>query len=151
VPEVRAGDGTVDARVRRVQGGGRGEGKLVKRRRAMRIVLGVLVAVAVLWASVAGAASNVLSWTDNSGNEVNFNVERKAEACAGTGAFTFLVSTTANVATVIDGTVVEGLEYCYRVNASNTAGVSAWSNTAGRLVPFTIPAAPSLLGVTSGK
>ena len=118
----------------------------------MRHILVCLLMILCLTMAVstADAGSNVLTWTDNSGNETAFNIERKAEACAGVVAFTPLASTTANVATWIDGTVSEGVTYCYRVNASNAAGVSAWSNTVDRTIPFTIPPAPSQLGVTGG-
>ena len=101
-------------------------------------------------AAPAWAGSNVLSWTDNSNNELNFNIERKAEACAGALPFAALASVGTNVTTYTDSTVVEGVTYCYRVNASNTAGVSAYSNTASRTVPFTVPAAPSGLGANGG-
>lgn len=104
----------------------------------------------LLLAAPAWAASNVLTWTDNSTNEANFNIERKAEACAGTGAFVEIATTGFNVTTFTDAAVTEGVTYCYRVAASNTAGKSAFSNTASRTVPFTVPAAPSGLGATGG-
>jgi titin len=105
----------------------------------------VILAAGILLASAAPTwgAQNVLTWTDNSTNEQTFNIERKAEACAGALPFTPLQSVGANVTTFTDTTVTEGLTYCYRVNASNTAGASAWSNTAARTVPFTVPTAPS--------
>lgn len=110
----------------------------------------LVIALLLLLASSAWAASNVLIWTDNSNNELNFNIERKAEACTGTGAFTEIATVSANVTTFSDALVTEGATYCYRVAASNTAGKSAFSNTASRTVPFTVPVAPSVLGVTGG-
>jgi titin len=109
----------------------------------------VILAAGILLASAAPTwgAQNVLTWQDNSTNEQNFNIERKAEACAGAAPFTPLTSVGVNVTTFIDLTVSEGVTYCYRVNASNTAGASAWSNTAARTVPFSVPAAPSGLTV----
>ena len=98
----------------------------------------------------AWAASNVLTWQDNSGNEANFHVERKAEACAGAVPFTEIATTGANVVTFTDSVVTEGVTYCYRVAASNPAGTSAYSNTASRDVPFTVPVPPSGLGVAGG-
>ena len=109
--------------------------------------------VAFLMLLVAGpvwAASNVLTWMDNSGNEANFNIERKVEACSGPLAFVPLATVGANIVTFTDTAVTEGVTYCYRVNASNTAGISVFSNTASRLVPFTVPNAPSGLGVVGG-
>ena len=98
-------------------------------------------------AAPAFAGQNVLTWTDNANNEQNFNIERKAEACAGGAAFVPLATVGLNVVTFTDLAVTEGTTYCYRVNASNVAGPSAFSNTAARTVPFTAPAAPSGLTV----
>ena len=99
----------------------------------------------LLVGSPAWAASNTLTWTDNSTNELNFNIERKAEACTGTLPFAVLASVGVNVTTYTDSAVTEGQTYCYRVNASNTSGVSAYSNTASRTVPFSVPLPPSNL------
>ena len=95
-------------------------------------------------------AGNVLTWIDNAGNEANFHIERKTEACAGLLAFAEIATTGANVTTFNDVAVIEGQTYCYRVAASNPAGKSAFSNAAGRTVPFVVPAAPSGLGVSGG-
>jgi hypothetical protein len=117
-------------------------------RLSMKSLLGA--AVLLLVALPAWAASNVLSWTDNSGNEANFHIERKAEVCAGAAPFAEIATTGANIVTFTDAAVTEGVTYCYRVAASNPAGKSAFSNTASRVVPFTVPAVPSGLGVTGG-
>ena len=113
------------------------------------VTLGSLLVLALL-PTVAWAASNVLIWQDNSGNEANFHIERKAEACAGAAAFAEIATTGANVVTFTDSAVTEGATYCYRVAASNPAGKSAYSNTASRVPPFTVPLAPSGLGVSGG-
>ena len=116
-------------------------------------ILGIMLST-VLLATPAWAAQNVLTWTDNSTNEANFHIERTTAAtvaaCQTATGFTSLASLGFNVATFTDAAVIEGTTYCYRVNASNTAGTSAFSNIAGRLVPFTVPAAPSGLGVSGG-
>lgn len=112
-------------------------------RAAMRIGFLLLLSAIVLTPAVAVAAQNVLTWTDNASNEQNFNIERKAEACAGAAAFVPLATVGLNIVTFTDLAVTEGVTYCYRVNASNVAGVSAFSNTAARTVPFTLPSAPS--------
>ncbi len=109
------------------------------------LALLVLVAAAPVW-----AASNILTWTDNSTNETAFDIERKAEACTGALPFAVLASVGVNVTTYTDSAVQEGATYCYRVDASNSAGKSAYSNTASRTVPFTVPAAPSGLGAAGG-
>ena len=103
----------------------------------------------ILLAAPAWAGQNVLSWTDNSTNEANFNIERTTAAtvaaCQTAAGFTALASVDFNVTTFTDSAVTEGTTYCYRVNASNTAGTSAFSNIAGRLVPFSVPLPPSNL------
>lgn len=107
-------------------------------------LLGALLGFALC---AEAASQNVITWTDNSTNEAKFNLERKAEVCTGTGTFSPLASVGANVTTYTDTAVVEGTYYCYRVNAENSAGASGWSPTAGRLVPFTVPPAPTGLTV----
>ena len=115
----------------------------------MLIILTLLLLAAPAW-----AAQNVLTWTDNSTNEANFNIERTTAAtvaaCQTAAGFAALASVGFNVTTFTDAAVTEGTTYCYRVAASNPAGTSAYSNTASRTVPFTIPAAPSGLGVSGG-
>ena len=115
-------------------------------RRTLRIGVLCLSLVAVL-TPMAHAGQNVLTWVDNAPNEQNFNIERKAEACAGGAAFTPLATVGLNIVTFTDTAVTEGVTYCYRVNASNASGTSAFSNTAARTVPFTLPLAPSSLVV----
>jgi len=116
-------------------------------RATIRIALLCLGLVVVLIPAVAVAGQNVLTWTDNASNEQNFNIERKAEACAGGAAFVPLATVGLNIVTFTDLAVTEGATYCYRVNASNVAGASAFSNTAARTVPFSVPLAPSGLAV----
>lgn len=111
----------------------------------------LLVALLCLFPALAEASSNVLTWTDNATNEALFNIERKAEACAAaTLSFAEIATVTANVTTFNDALVTEGATYCYRVRATNSAGSSGYSNIAGRTVPFTVPVAPSGLGVIGG-
>jgi hypothetical protein len=110
----------------------------------------IVAAFTCLLAVQVFAASNVLSWIDNSDNEANFHVECKAEACTGAAPFVEIATTGANVGTFSDSAVTEGATYCYRVAASNPAGKSAFSNTASRTVPFSVPSAPSGLGVSGG-
>jgi fibronectin type 3 domain-containing protein len=66
-----------------------------------------------------------LTWTDNSGNEQGFRVQR----ALGAGSFVLLAELGANVTSYTDTTVKAGKTYQYRVRAFNGAGVSAWSNT----------------------
>lgn len=88
----------------------------------------------------------VLSWVDNSDNEDVFKVER---ATTTSGPWTEInAAIPANTTTYSDDvTGVEGSTFCYRVRASNSAGDSGYSNVACASIPYTVPAAPTGLGV----
>jgi hypothetical protein len=53
----------------------------------------------------------------------------------------------ADVTQYVDPGVVEGSTYCYRVNAGNALGVSAYSNTAERTVPIPDTTPPVLVAL----
>lgn len=71
-----------------------------------------------------------LSWQDNSGNEQEFILEKKA----GTGSYIELAPITAG-ATEFADPVEAGKNYSYRIMARNTAGKSDYSNEAAVNVP----------------
>jgi hypothetical protein len=73
---------------------------------------------------VANAAQLTLSWTDASDNEDGFGIERRS----GTSAFQRIASVGSNVGTYTDPNLASSTTYCYRVNAFNTAGNSAYTN-----------------------
>jgi len=103
-----------------------------------RIVKGVAVPLppAAPTSLVATAVSNSrinLSWTDNSGDESGFRLERcKNPNCTG---FSQIAQVGAGVATFADTTVSKNTAYSYRVRAFNAAGNSAYSNTASAKTP----------------
>lgn len=66
-----------------------------------------------------------LAWTDNSSNEAGFKVERSTG-----GSFTQVATVGANVKTWSDTGRTASTTYAYRVRAHNSAGNSAYSNTA---------------------
>jgi hypothetical protein len=71
----------------------------------------------------------VLSWRDNSFNELGFYIER----CEGAGCTSFMGlfgDTSANISTYTDSSVTSGTTYRYRVVAFNEGGYSAYSNIA---------------------
>jgi fibronectin type 3 domain-containing protein len=76
-----------------------------------------------------------LAWTDNSGNEDGFEVER----CVGVGCsdFTLLIALGSDVTAYLDNTTSLGNSYSYRVRALNFAGASDFTNiaTANTFVP----------------
>lgn len=77
--------------------------------------------------TTAIAVSLTLTWVDTSTNEDGFTVERKVDV---TGTFTRIATVEANILSYVDSTVVESLFYCYRMQAYNAAGTSAYSNEA---------------------
>jgi hypothetical protein len=69
-----------------------------------------------------------LSWTDNSGNESGFKIERcKNPNCTN---FAQVAQVGANVKTFSDTGVTKNTSYNYRVRAFNAAGNSGYSNVA---------------------
>jgi len=79
-----------------------------------------------LGTSAPGAREVVLVWTDESGDEDRFVVER---ALAGTGGFAPVAEPPADATSFTDTTVEPGTAYDYRVRAGNGAGLSPPSNT----------------------
>jgi hypothetical protein len=75
----------------------------------------------------------ILTWTDDAGNEDGFLLERSVN---GTN-WQWLASVSANVTNYTDTTGVQGQNYYYRVQATNTSGASPFSNPASamRLAP----------------
>jgi hypothetical protein len=79
----------------------------------------------------ASPAQLTLSWQDNSNDEDNFAIERKTGT---NGAYSQLASVAANVTSYLDTGVTSGVTYCYRVQAVNNAGASAYTNEACKIV-----------------
>ncbi|HEX5886894.1 MAG TPA: fibronectin type III domain-containing protein [Pyrinomonadaceae bacterium] len=69
-----------------------------------------------------------LSWTDNSGNESGFTIERCRNA--GCTNFAQIAQVGANVTTFADTGLNKNTTFTYRVRAFNGGGNSAYSNTA---------------------
>lgn len=111
----------------------------------------LIVAVILAWAPVADAqaASLTLSFTDNATNETGFKVERcQGPACAPTVQVLLAPARTGTGShTIPDTGLAEGVTYCYRLRATNTAGDSAYSNTACGVTAISLPAAPTGLSV----
>lgn len=86
-------------------------------------------------ATVVSRTQISLSWTDNSGNETGFRIER----CKGPNCTNFVQITQvgANVNTFLDTGLTRNTSYNYRVRAFNAGGNSAYSNTAtGKTLKF---------------
>jgi hypothetical protein len=78
-----------------------------------------------LTATALSSARIRLTWTDGSSNEAGFRIQR----AVGSGPFTALADVGSNVTTYTDLGTVAGKRYHYRVQAFNSVGSSAWSNT----------------------
>ena len=76
-----------------------------------------------------------LAWTDASGDEDGFRIERSV----GGGPFQALTGLGSNATTYADLTVAPATAYAYRVLAFNAVGDSAPSNTANATTPPTPP------------
>ena len=114
-------------------------------------LLSRLALLSILLPFGALAASNILTWTDNSNNEERFHIERLTGNCSlATSNFREIATVGTNVITYTDSTVIVGQTYAYRVLASNSLGRSVYSNCASRTVPTVAPVAPSGLLLRGG-
>lgn len=82
--------------------------------------------------AISGTQIN-LSWTDNSGNEDGFRIER----CTGSTCTNFvqIAQVAANVTSFPNTGLAKNTTYRYRVRAFNVAGNSAYSNIASATTP----------------
>ncbi|MDB6122084.1 MAG: N-acetylmuramoyl-L-alanine amidase family 2 [Pedosphaera sp.] len=99
-----------------------------------------------LTATTASASQINLKWTDHSGTETGFKVER---ATASGGPFTQIGTTAANDVTYSATGLASGTKYYFRVRAYNAAGNSPFSNVANATTKDVIPGAPSALVATA--
>lgn len=92
----------------------------------------------------ASANQNDLSWTDNSGNEDGFKIERAPDNGGVPGAWTQIATVGANVTTYNNTGLPAGVPYWYRVRAYNASGNSPYSTPATTPIaaPTNLAAAP---------
>ncbi|MGH8335486.1 MAG: hypothetical protein ACRETL_01375, partial [Gammaproteobacteria bacterium] len=88
--------------------------------------------------AAASPSSVSLSWVTGSTNEDGFRIER---APGGTTTFSQIMAVGAGVVSYIDQSVTANATYVYRVRAFNSAGNSAFSNTA--MASTTLPTLPA--------
>jgi titin len=100
-----------------------------------------------LTAKAVSTSEVQLTWKDNSTNEGTFRIEVLFN-----GAYVEITNVPANSTTVKIGGLAAGTAYTFRVRAANSAGYSAYSNTASATTlatppptATTAPAAPSSL------
>lgn len=112
-------------------------------RMATQVTYTLLNAPSNLSATPSGSQVG-LSWTDNATNEDGFKIERSTDG----GAFLQITTVNVNVTAYTDTGSTANHSYAYRVRAYNTAGNSAYSNTASAHT-YTTPAAPTDLTATN--
>ena len=92
--------------------------------------------------AVSGSQIN-LTWTQGAGNEDGFKIERGTSA---SGPWTQIATVGINATSYSNAGLLGNTRYYYRVRSYNTAGNSAYSNTANDI---TAPPAPSGLAATA--
>jgi hypothetical protein len=104
-------------------------------------------------ATAISAASVSLGWNDNSGDETNFQIQRKAGAVCDNAGWTTINSPAADVIAFQNNNLSAATQYSYRIRATNASGSSAWSvcATATTFAAATVvPADPSGLTAIPG-
>ena len=91
-----------------------------------------------------------LAWTDNSGNEQGFKIQRKQGV---TGTYADIATLSANVTTYTDSdsTLLDGTKYYYQVYAYNSAGSSPFSNEVNGTTLLATPGSPQATAVSSSQ
>jgi hypothetical protein len=98
-------------------------------------------------ATAVSSSEISLSWTDTGAGESSFKVER---ASSPSGPWAQVATTATNVSNYLNTGLNASTTYYYRVRATNTAGNSAYSNTASaRTLAAAPPPAPSGLTATA--
>jgi titin len=95
-----------------------------------------------LAATAASTTQINLSWTDTSGNETSFKIERKTN----TSSFSQIATVGSNVTTFSNTGLTSATTYTYRVRASNSSGNSGYTNEASATTQGADTAAPSVPG-----
>ncbi|MBI3911127.1 MAG: SBBP repeat-containing protein [Armatimonadetes bacterium] len=93
--------------------------------------LALPMAPSSLTANIASLSQIDLSWTDNSANEIGFEVWRKL----GNGNFALLRTVGPNETALADVGLAANTLYTYRVRAINAGGASAYSGEASAVIP----------------
>lgn len=97
-----------------------------------------------LSATTASESQLNLSWTDNSGNESGFEIERSQD---GTN-FLKIADAEANATSYSSNGLSPDTQYWYRVKAKNNGGSSGYSNVASATTRDVVPNAPQNLSAT---
>jgi hypothetical protein len=90
------------------------------------VLMSTLLLIATGWQTASEAASLRLTWSDNSGNENGFKIERMSP----NGSFVEVARVGADVTSYTDSELAAGASYCYAVRAFNDSGSSEPTNAA---------------------
>lgn len=117
-----------------------------------KLIAAAVLALCSAGAFGAGSTSNTLAWDYQAADVAQFgvtvfNIERKKEACAGTGAFAEIATVPSSARAYDDTAIVPGATYCYRAAATGAGGKSDYSNLVAKTVPFAQPNLPGNLRV----
>jgi hypothetical protein len=100
-----------------------------------------------LTATATAPTKIMLTWTDNSHNELNFRVARSQTSS--TAGFSQVATVDKNIVTYEDTGLDVSTQYWYKVRAYNASGMSAYSNVATASTPEAVSlATPENLSVT---
>jgi hypothetical protein len=100
-----------------------------------------------LAASAISSTQINLSWADNSSDETGFRIERRTDL---SGTWSQIATAGAGATSFADTTAAPATTYFYRVQATNSAGASGYSNEASATtLVSSLLAAPSALTATA--
>ena len=113
-------------------------------------ILSTVVAPGNLTAIVNPADTNnvLLSWVDNSPNELGFIIERKTGDSSSVDPYLAIDSVAADVISYEDTTVADTTTYTYRVQGFNEFAVSEYSNQAEVTTPVPVELTSFIASVT---
>lgn len=99
--------------------------------------------------AVASSSTSInLNWTDASGSETGFQIERSFTTESG---FSLISTSVANAASYLDEGLTPNTSYFYRIRAVNGTGNSTYTTHANATTPQSTPAAPSNFSVVSAS
>jgi PA14 domain len=82
------------------------------------------IAPSNLTATATGKGRVALSWTDESGNETGFRIERAPDVGGSPGTFAAIGTVGTNAISFVDSTAADNTKYWYRVISNNAVGDS---------------------------
>jgi len=99
----------------------------------------------------ADTSNVLLSWNDNSTNELGFVIERKTGDTSSVEPFILIDTVAAGITSYEDTTVVDSTTYTYRVYAFNNDTVSNYSNLAEVTTPVPVELTSFIATAANGQ